>query len=187
MKQLVAYVVCQDGPAPNQPELRSFLRSEIPEYMVPSLFVFLKTMPLTANNKVDRKALPAPDSTLASGAVHVAPRDRMDIQMAVLWQQVLGSTKIGIHDNFFDLGGHSLKAAQLFYLIEQVYGRHLPLSTLFQAPTIAESHVGCCAGALDIPMAITGGHSAKRVGYPDILGSGSQGQCVVSLLSCRDS
>ncbi|WHZ27752.1 MAG: non-ribosomal peptide synthetase [Nitrospira sp.] len=137
VKQLVAYVVCQDGPAPSQPELRAFLRSEIPEYMVPSLFVFLKAMPLTANNKVDRKALPAPDSTLASGAVHVAPRDRMDIQMAALWQQVFEIDKVGIHDNFFDLGGHSLKAAQLFYLIEQVYGRHLPLATLFHAPTIA--------------------------------------------------
>lgn len=137
VKQLTAYVVCQDGPAPSQLELRSFLRSEIPEYMVPSLFVFLKAMPLTANNKVDRKALPAPDSTLAGGSMYVAPRDRMDLQMAALWQQVFDIDKIGIHDNFFDLGGHSLKAAQLFYLIEQVYGRHLPLSTLFQAPTIA--------------------------------------------------
>ncbi|MDI3465818.1 MAG: polyketide synthase module [Nitrospira sp.] len=137
VKQLVAYVVCRDGPAPSQPELRAFLRSEIPEYMVPSLFVFVKVMPLTANNKIDRKALPAPDSALASGAVHVAPRDRMDIQMAALWQQVFEIDKVGIHDNFFDLGGHSLKAAQLFYLIEQVYGRHLPLATLFHAPTIA--------------------------------------------------
>ncbi|NGZ60294.1 MAG: hypothetical protein CV081_07310 [Nitrospira sp. LK265] len=137
VKQLVAYVVCQDGPAPSQPELRAFLRSKIPEYMVPSLLVFLKAMPLTANNKVDRKALPAPDSTLASSPVHVAPRDRMEIQMAALWQQVFGVDKIGIHDNFFDLGGHSLKAAHLFHLIEQVYDRHLPLSTLFQAPTIA--------------------------------------------------
>jgi len=137
VKQLVAYVVCQDGPVPNQQELRSFLQSEIPEYMVPSLFVFLKAMPLTANNKIDRKALPAPDSTLASSAVYVAPRDRMDIQMAVLWQQVFEIDKVGIHDNFFDLGGHSLRAARLFHLIEQIYGRHLPLSTLFQAPTIA--------------------------------------------------
>jgi amino acid adenylation domain-containing protein len=137
VKQLVAYVVCQDGHAPSQPQLRAFLRSEVPEYMVPSLFVFLEAMPLTANNKVDRKALPAPDSTLASGAVHVAPRDQIDIQMAALWQQVFEIDKVGIHDNFFDLGGHSLKAAQLFHLIEQVYGRHLPLSTLFQAPTIA--------------------------------------------------
>lgn len=137
VKQLAAYVVSQDGPAPSQPELRTFLRSQIPEYMVPSLFMFLETIPLTANNKVDRKALPAPDSSLANGAVYVAPRDRMDIQMAVLWQQVFGIDKIGLHDNFFDLGGHSLKAAQLFYLIEQVYGRQLPLSTLFHAPTIA--------------------------------------------------
>ncbi|MGC4099605.1 MAG: amino acid adenylation domain-containing protein [Nitrospira sp.] len=136
-KQLVAYVVCQDGAAPSQPELRSFLRSEVPEYMVPSLFVFLQAMPLTANNKVDRKALPSPASTLSGDAVYVAPRDRMDLQMSALWHQVFGIDKIGIHDNFFDLGGHSLKAAQLFYLIEQVYGRHLPLPTLFQAPTIA--------------------------------------------------
>ncbi len=137
VKQLVAYVVCQDGAAPSQSDLRSFLRSEIPEYMVPSLFVFLPALPLTANNKVDRKALPAPTTTPSTDAVQVAPRDRMEIQMAALWHQVFGIDRIGIHDNFFDLGGHSLKAAQLFYLIEQVYGRHLPLPTLFQAPTIA--------------------------------------------------
>jgi len=136
-KQLVAYVVFQDGSAPNQMELRSFLRSEIPEYMVPPLFISLSAMPLTANNKVDRKALPAPASTLSSDAVYVAPSAQIDVQMAALWQQVFGINNVGIHDNFFDLGGHSLKAAQLFYLIEQVYGRHLPLSTLFQAPTIA--------------------------------------------------
>jgi len=137
VKQLVAYLVCQAGSIPSQSELRAFLRSEIPEYMVPSLFVFLDAMPLTANNKVDRNALPAPASAVPTAAVHVAPSDRMDVQMAALWQQVFGINNIGIHDNFFDIGGHSLKAAQLFYLIEQVYGRHLPLSTLFQAPTIA--------------------------------------------------
>ncbi|OQW32699.1 MAG: hypothetical protein A4E19_04880 [Nitrospira sp. SG-bin1] len=137
VKQLVAYVVCQDGPVPSQSELRAFLRSQIPDYMIPSLFVFLDAMPLTANNKIDRKALPAPASALPTAAVRVLPTDRTDVQMAVLWQQVFGINDIGIHDNFFDLGGHSLKAAQLFYLIEQVYGRQLPLSTLFQAPTIA--------------------------------------------------
>jgi acyl carrier protein len=99
--------------------------------------VFLEAMPLTANNKVDVQALPAPTFTLSGDPAHVAPRDRVDVQLAALWQQVLGVQNIGIRDNFFDLGGHSLKAAQLFYLIEQVYGRHLPLATLFQAPTIA--------------------------------------------------
>jgi amino acid adenylation domain-containing protein len=138
IKQLVAYVVCQEGSAPSQAELRSFLRSEIPEYMVPSLFVFLETMPLTANNKVDRKALPSPASSFSDEPVRSRPRDGMEVQLTALWQQVLEVPKIGIHDNFFDHGGHSLKAAHLFFLLEQVYGRRLPLATLFQAPTIAE-------------------------------------------------
>ena len=139
IKELVAYVVCQEGHAPNQPELRSFLRSQIPEYMLPSLFVFLDALPLTANNKVDRNALPAPASPLTTAAVHVVPTEQRDVQMAALWQQVFGINAIGIHDNFFDLGGHSLKAAHLFYLIEQVYGRHLPLSTLFRPRRLPRS------------------------------------------------
>jgi thioesterase domain-containing protein/acyl carrier protein len=106
--------------------------------MIPSLFVFLKTMPLTANNKVDLGALPVPASSLSDGMAHIGPRDRVEVQLTALWQQVLEVPKIGIHDNFFDLGGHSLKAAQLFFLLEQVYGMRLPLATLFQAPTIAE-------------------------------------------------
>ena len=138
LKQLVAYLVCQEGQVPSPTELRSFLRTALPEYMVPSFFVFLDAMPLTANNKVDVQALPAPAPSLSDGLAHVGPRDRVEVQLTALWQQVLEVPKIGIHDNFFDLGGHSLKAAQLFFLLEQVYGRHLPLATLFQAPTIAE-------------------------------------------------
>ncbi len=138
LKQLSAYVVCQEGPAPSPTELRSFLRAAIPDYMTPSFFVFLKAMPLTANNKVDLQALPAPVPSFSDDLVHVGPRDHVEIQLTALWQQVLGVAKIGVHDNFFDLGGHSLTAAQLFFLLEQVYGRHLPLATLFQAPTIAE-------------------------------------------------
>ena len=138
LKQLVAYLVCQEGPAPSPTELRSFVRTALPDYMTPSFFVFLEAMPLTANNKVDVRALPVPIPSLSDGLVYVGPRDQMEVQLTALWQQVLENPKIGIHDNFFDLGGHSLKAAQLFFLLEQVYGRHLPLATLFQAPTIAE-------------------------------------------------
>jgi acyl carrier protein len=138
MRQLVAYVVCKDGPVPSQGELRSFLRSQIPDYMVPSLLVFLNAMPLTANNKIDRDALPSPTSSFLDKPVQSGPRNRMEVQLTALWQQVLEIPKIGIHDDFFDHGGHSLKAAQLFFLLEQVYGRRLPLATLFQAPTIAE-------------------------------------------------
>jgi thioesterase domain-containing protein/acyl carrier protein len=134
----VAYVVCQDGLVPSQAELRSFLQSMIPEYMIPSLFVFLKSMPLTANNKVDRNALPSPATSFSDELIRSGPRDLMEVQLAALWQQALEVSKIGIHDNFFDRGGHSLKAAHLFFLLEQVYGRRLPLATLFQAPTIAE-------------------------------------------------
>lgn len=138
LKQLAAYLVCVEGQAPSSTELRSFVRTTLPEYMIPSFFVFLEAMPLTANNKINVKALPGPDPSLFAGSVHVWARDRMEIQLTALWQQVLEIPMIGIHDNFFDLGGHSLKAAQLFFLLEQVYGRQLPLATLFQAPTIAQ-------------------------------------------------
>jgi amino acid adenylation domain-containing protein len=138
LKQLAAYLVCQEGATPSPAELRAFVRTALPEYMTPSFFVFLESIPLTANNKVDVRALPAPGPSLSEGQAHVGPRDRTEVQLTALWQQVLEVPKIGIHDNFFDLGGHSLKAAQLFFLLEQVYGRHLPLATLFQAPTIAE-------------------------------------------------
>jgi thioesterase domain-containing protein/acyl carrier protein len=137
-KQLAAYLVCKDGPVPSPTELRAYVRAELPDYMTPSFFVFLEAMPLTANNKVDLRALPAPASSPTDGLAHIGPRDRAEVQLTALWQQVLEVPKIGIHDNFFDLGGHSLKAAQLFFLLEQVYGRRLPLATLFQAPTIAE-------------------------------------------------
>jgi amino acid adenylation domain-containing protein len=137
LKQLAAYLVCKEGLAPSPTELRAFARTALPDYMTPSFFVFLEAMPMTANNKVDVQALPAPAPYLSDDLVYVEPRDQVEVQLAALWQQVLEVPKIGIHDNFFDLGGHSLKAAQLFYLLEQVYGRHLPLATLFQAPTIA--------------------------------------------------
>ena len=99
----------------------------------------LDAFPLTANKKVDVRALPQPEiSSHTVGHPYVAPRTGMEVQLTALWQQVLGMQEIGIHDNFFDLGGHSLKAAQLFYQLELVFGKQLPLATLFQAPTIAE-------------------------------------------------
>ena len=139
LKQLAAYLVLQEGQEAGAEELRSFLRAVLPEYMVPSFFVFLDAFPLTANKKIDVRALPQPEiSSHTAGQPYVAPRNGMEVQLTALWQQVLGMQEIGIHDNFFDLGGHSLKAAQLFYQLELVFGKQLPLATLFQAPTIAE-------------------------------------------------
>ncbi|SPP65499.1 non-ribosomal peptide synthetase [Nitrospira lenta] len=139
MKQLAAYLVLQEGQEAGAEELRSFLRAVLPEYMVPSFFVFLDAFPLTANKKIDVRALPQPElSGHIAGQPYVGPRNGMEVQLTALWQQVLGIQEIGIHDNFFDLGGHSLKAAQLFYQLELVFEKQLPLATLFQAPTIAE-------------------------------------------------
>jgi len=107
--------------------------------MVPSYFIFLEQFPLTANKKVDRGALPPPDFEHNSGGSgYEQPRNGMEVQLTALWQQVLEVQEIGVHDNFFDLGGNSLKAAQLFFQLETVFGKQLPLATLFQAPTIAE-------------------------------------------------
>ena len=138
LKQLIAYVVPVEGSPIAAEQLRSFVRSVLPDYMVPSYFMFLKEFPLTANKKVDRGALPPPDfEHHPAGSCYVQPRNGMEVQLTALWQQVLEVQEIGVHDNFFDLGGNSLKAAQLFFQLETVFGKQLPLATLFQAPTIA--------------------------------------------------
>lgn len=121
------------------PELREFLKHKLPDYMVPSAFVPLISLPLNANGKVDRAALPAP--SLTSSAVtsaFVGPRDELELKLTTIWEKVLSVRPIGVNDNFFDLGGHSLMAVRLFALIEKAFGRHLPLATLFQAPTVAQ-------------------------------------------------
>jgi amino acid adenylation domain-containing protein len=137
-KQLVAYIV-PNGEALQPQAVRAFVRASLPEYMVPAHVVFVGAFPLTPNGKVDVNALPAPQSLrLESKEERVEPKTPLEIQLAALWQQVLDVSQIGIHDNFFDLGGHSLKAVQLFAHLEQVFSRQLPLATLFQAPTIAQ-------------------------------------------------
>lgn len=119
--------------------LRSFLKEKLPEYMVPSTFVMLDTLPLTPNCKVDRKALPAPDQ--AKSVVEeafVAPRNLAEQQLAQIWTEVLSVQQVGVHDNFFDLGGHSLLTAQLLSQVRETFQVELPLSSLFENPTLAE-------------------------------------------------
>lgn len=138
-KYLAAYVVRVQGQTVEVHELHQWAKVSLPDYMIPAAYVFLEALPLTANNKVDVRALPVPQfAETNAGQEHIGPRSLIEVQLVALWQQVLSVREIGIHENFFDLGGHSLKAAQLFYLLEQVYGRSLPLATLFHAPTIAE-------------------------------------------------
>jgi amino acid adenylation domain-containing protein len=129
------------------PSVRTHLRDRLPEFMIPSAFVLLESLPLNPNGKVDRRALPPPDPT-AQGrdASFVPPRTPVEIALARLWRELLGVERVGVEDNFFELGGHSLLAVKLFAEIERTFGRKLPLSTLFQA-----SSLGQLAGLLDQP------------------------------------
>lgn len=119
------------------PVLRAYLRERLPDYMLPAAFVVLPELPLNANGKVERRALPAPDQARSHlGHPFVPPRDSLECRLAQVWEEVLGIQPVGATDSFFDLGGHSILAVRLMFEISEVAGRELPLATLFQAPTI---------------------------------------------------
>ncbi|MGD1704335.1 amino acid adenylation domain-containing protein [Dapis sp. BLCC M229] len=133
-KRLVAYVVA-NGSQPVISELRSFLKRKLPDYMIPAVFVILESLPLTPNGKVNRRALPAPDvSTQEVG--EIPPRTTTELQLAQIWSRLLNIPVVGVRNNFFDLGGHSLLGLRLMGSIEQQFGMRLPLTTLFTEPTI---------------------------------------------------
>jgi surfactin family lipopeptide synthetase A len=138
-KRLVAYIVATQGQLPAINTLRSFLKEQLPEYMVPVAFVLLEALPLTPNGKVDRGALPAPERTSsAREESFVASTSMEHYQLLQIWEELLNMRPIGIGDNFFDVGGHSLLAVRLVARIEQVFGKQLPLATLFASPTIEQ-------------------------------------------------
>jgi natural product biosynthesis luciferase-like monooxygenase protein len=135
-RRLAAYAVPTPGAAPDPGQLRRFLAERLPAYMVPAHLTLLDALPLTPNGKLDRRALPAPGT--AGGEAAVDPRDMVEMQLAALWADVLGVRRIGVHDDFFDLGGHSVLAVTLLARVERRFGRRLPLASLFGAPTVAE-------------------------------------------------
>jgi amino acid adenylation domain-containing protein/thioester reductase-like protein len=137
-KYLVAYIVPQKEQTPSVSELRSFLKSKLPEYMVPSAIVILDALPLTPNGKLDRRALPTPDLQSQLSNKYVAPRNPIEEILSVIWAQVLKVDLVGIHDNFFELGGHSLLATQLVSRVRTNLKVELLLRSLFAAPTIAQ-------------------------------------------------
>ncbi|WP_164021073.1 amino acid adenylation domain-containing protein [Pyxidicoccus trucidator] len=136
LQRLVAYVVHAAGEPPDVTALRAWLQKSLPEYMVPSAFVLLESMPLTSNGKVDRKALPVPDGA-RNGLAHVAPRTALEERLAGIFAHVLRLERVGVHDDFFTLGGHSLLATQLVSRVRRDLGTELPLRALFEAPTVA--------------------------------------------------
>lgn len=119
-------------------DLRNYLREKLPDYMVPSLLVALESLPLTPNGKVDRKALPDPERSRAGlGRVYEAPRNDLERTLAAVWEDVLRIEKPGIHDDFFDLGGHSLKATKAAFRIQRDLGIDIDLIDIFRRPTIS--------------------------------------------------
>jgi amino acid adenylation domain-containing protein len=119
-------------------ELRQFLKLKLPGFMVPSRFMPLTAMPLTANGKVDRKALPKIDVSQQLAAHYIAPRTELEQKIVDLWAEVMGIEKIGIHDNFFELGGHSILAIQVIARLRKMMQIDLPVTTLFALPTVAD-------------------------------------------------
>jgi thioesterase domain-containing protein len=136
-KRLVAYVVPNQEQDPTVSALRSFLKSKLPEYMVPSTFVFLDALPLTPHGKVDHQGLPDPESDATeTGCEFVEPRDETERVLCRIWAETLKLERVGIDDDFFAIGGHSLLAAKLFWHLDEQFGRSLPLGVLFSAPTV---------------------------------------------------
>ncbi|MFI9630711.1 amino acid adenylation domain-containing protein [Streptomyces sp. NPDC052042] len=135
-RQLAAYVTGQDGaPAPDPDVLREHLRERLPDYMVPALWTALDTLPMTASQKIDRKALPAPATT--TERAHVAPRGPVEEMVAAIWAEALGIEQVGAEDDFFALGGHSLLATRVLARIRESFAVDLPLRRLFENTTVA--------------------------------------------------
>jgi thioesterase domain-containing protein len=138
-KRLAAYVVPKNELDFSIRDLREFLKGRLPEHMVPSYFVTLTGLPTTPSGKVDRQALPEPVvSEGGGGSGYRPPRDRLELQLAEIWESLLHVEHAGVTDNFFDLGGHSLLAVKLLAQINQSFGRNLPLVSVFQAPTVEQ-------------------------------------------------
>ena len=136
-KYLVAYVVPNQHQIPTTTELRQFLATKLPGYMIPNAFVVLESLPLTPNGKIDRRALKAPSNT-SDLDKFVQPRNHIELQLVQIWSKILQLDKVGVQDNFFDLGGHSLLAPYLRTQIHQQFGKDIPLTTFFQNPTVEQ-------------------------------------------------
>ncbi|MDR4329602.1 non-ribosomal peptide synthetase, partial [Bacillus pseudomycoides] len=134
LKQLCAYYVGDDSLTVGK--LRNELSKKLPNYIIPSYFVKLTQMPLTPNGKVDRKALPKLGENVQTETEYEAPRTAAEVQLVEIWKEVLGLEQIGIKENFFDIGGHSLKVLQLIRKVSQSIGVNLPYRVVFDTPTI---------------------------------------------------
>jgi acyl carrier protein len=137
--RLVAYVVADRNPPPTSGELRRQLRELLPDYMIPSGFIFVDSLPLTPNGKIDRRALAELNrEKIGVADAYAAPRSPLEKKLTQIWEEVLGLDQIGVHDNFFDLAGNSLIAAQIISRVVGAFRVELPLRSLLDAPTVAQ-------------------------------------------------
>ena len=137
LTRLVAYVILSPGHSVTRSELKAHLKKRLPDYMIPSTFMFLGALPLTRNGKVDRKALPLP-SEADLESIFVAPRTPLEEVLVGVWEEVLKVDRVGVHDSFFELGGHSLLATQAVSRLRQILQVELPLRSLFEMPRVAD-------------------------------------------------
>ena len=136
-KRLVAYVIPQAGQKLDSAALKEALRADLPEFMVPATYVPMSSFPLTPNKKTDRKALPAPDQVLVEPqTVYVAPTNDLEQKIAEIWQKLLNVPQVGLNDNFFDLGGHSLLTVQAHRELKAVVEKEISITDMFRFPTI---------------------------------------------------
>jgi len=141
-RRLVGYVVCRgEADADLSAQLRNDLKRHLPEYMVPSAFVFLKALPLTANGKVDRSALPAPDLALRPVGQSASPPTPIQGKLTEIWKSILGLQRVGLEENFFEIGGNSLLGLRVVNELRALLDEHVALVVLFEAPTIAQLSV----------------------------------------------
>ncbi len=146
-KRLVAYLVTQDTTVPSIAELRDFLKPKLPEFMMPSVFMFLDALPITPNGKLDRKALPKPDQNRqVQDTDFIAPRNPVERRLAEIWRAILKIDRVGIHDNFFDLGGHSLLAVDMMVQVNKLFDADLPLAVIYQSPTLEKMGITISSG-----------------------------------------
>lgn len=137
--RLVAYLTSRSQAGPSVSELRAVMRGKLSDYMIPSAFKRLDKLPLTSNGKIDRAALPEPDEMRPQlNVAYVEPRDELEQELCRIWVKILALDVVGIHDNFFDLGGQSLAAIRMISEVEQRLGKKFSVATLLQAPTVAQ-------------------------------------------------
>src|SRR5262249_32273199 len=134
--QLAGYVVTATPEEPTPAAIRSALHGKLPSYMVPSVIALLPELPLTPNRKLDRSRLPGPVAR-AAGTPQVEPRDAVEIALARIWSELLGVDRVGVHDDFFDLGGHSLLSVRLVAAMQREWNVDVAVADLLRHPTIA--------------------------------------------------